>query len=212
MKVKFYLNPFYLTDNYCPEAVQLADGFRALGWSVVGNINYWKRGDGFLIPKEDVQSEVDLVIMDHRFVHHTKSWVIQEHVLSIREKGCARILLERQSGQENRPQWNREGWLGFFDLVLATHRTVSHPRHDKIVDWQIGVVQEVIDVADKLKSPMQDYSILCNFRIGHDVRGRLTREIEESMQARSGLNFVQAIDVADENSEEAVLALNAACL
>lgn len=193
--VKFFLNPFYLTDNYCPEAIQLADGFRDMGWNVVGNINYWKRDDGFLIPEATQNEHVNLVIMDHRFVHHTKSWVIQGHVLTDKEAEAPRVLLERQCGQEQFPQWNRDGWLGFFDLILATDRTAHHPLHLKIAPWQIGVIQEVIDSIVESKGAPTSDSVLCNFRVGHDVRGRLTRDIEVGLSASDGLSFIQAFDV-----------------
>ena len=208
--VKFYLNPFYLTDNYCPEAIQLADGFKAMGWNVLGNINYWVRSDGFLISEDNLNTPVDLVIMDHRFVHHTKSWVIQGHVQTEKEAEAPRVLLERQCGQEQFPQWNRDGWLGFFDLILATDRTAHHPSHQKIAPWQIGVIQEVIDSIDESKGAPTSDSVLCNFRVGHDVRGRLTRDIEAGLARFQRLSFLQAFDALEDESSAEEKSLNTA--
>lgn len=206
--VKFYLNPYYLTDNYCPEAIQLAEGFRLRGWNVVGNIDYWRRDDAWLIPLNQEVVQPDLVIMDHRFVHHTKAWVIQEHVLSQHESSCPKVLLERQSGQEMRPQWNRDGWLRFFDLICATHRTTTHPIHPRIVPWQIGVISEVRNMILEPSSNL-NHAVLCNFRVRHDVRGDLVRSIEAGLKGQpDSPEFVNRFDVLGEEASENEKALN----
>ena len=206
--VKFYLNPCYLTDNYCPEAIQLAEGFLESGWIVVGNIDYWKRGQHWLIPIAKSNQPVDLVVMDHRFVHHTKPWVIKDHVLNELEKNCPRVLLERQSGQETRPQWNRDGWLDFFHIICATHRTTSHPSHPRIIPWQIGVISEAREMIPEPSSNL-NHSVLCNFRVGHDVRGDLVRNIEAWLESNpDSPEFVNRFDVLGEEASERDRALN----
>ena len=118
MKVLFFTNPYYHSDNYTPEIIQLADGFTDIGWTIEGNENYWIRQDAFLIPKADVfASKPDVVIVDFRFAYHGKPWSIKD-LLKKAANGCPIVLLDRQCGQELSPQWNRDGWYDFFDLHI----------------------------------------------------------------------------------------------
>ena len=202
MTIKFFLNPFYLTDNYCPEAIQLAYGFKQIGHRVIANINYWEHEGGYLLEESNTE-DYDFAIMDHRFVYHTKPWVIKHHIDGGDLKKVPRVLLERQCGQEWSPQWNRDGWLGFFDLVCATDRTIHHPRHEKIVPWTIGVIPEIADTIKSKSSPsFVTDRILKNFRVAHDVRGMVVESLNsEDRQPTTR----QLIEVFDEQKSADVL-------
>lgn len=189
--VKFYLNPYYQTDNYCPEAIQLAQGLKELGYLIIGNCNYWERDGNFLIKKADL--DFDLAIFDHRYVYHSKPWVIQDIVDKDKLENTPKVLLERQCGQELSPQWNRDGWLLFFDLICATDRTHNHPSNNKIIPWQIGLAQEVKDaIEDSHKEPKQEI-LLYNFRVPHDVRSAAIEALQ-SMSESGRLKLTQLID------------------
>ena len=189
--VKFYLNPYYQTDNYCPEAIQLAQGFKELGYSVIGNCNYWERDGECLIKEAEV--DFDLAIFDHRYVYHTKPWVIQDVVDFDKLKNSPKVLLERQCGQELSPQWNRDGWLLFFDLICATDRTNNHPKNNKIIPWQIGVIQEVKDAIERFYEEPKQEILLYNFRVPHDVRSAAIEALQ-NVQNFDGFRLTQHID------------------
>jgi hypothetical protein len=205
MTIKFFLNPFYLTDNFSPEAVQLAYGFEKLGHTVIGNINYWPIENRFLIV-ENNQDNYDLAIMDHRFVYHTKPWVIRHHVDSSKLHSTPKVLLERQCGQELNPQWNRDGWLDFFDVICATDRTLLHPRHSKIVPWQIGIIPEARTFLQNNEMESND-AILYNFRVSHDVRGIAVKTLITSAFEGRTRRLVQHFDT-DSNSQKSGIDLN----
>lgn len=194
MRIKFFLNPFYLTDNYCPEAVQLAYGFKTLGYEVTGNIDYWQVDDGYLIP-EDLDNEAyDLAIMDHRFVHHTKPWVIKHHVDAGRLGSVPKVLLERQCGQERSPQWNRDGWLAFFDLICVTDRTSWHPKHPRIISWPIGIIPEAVKEIEGHRTEKND-AVLHNFRVTHDARGQVLEALKAHKRLLRNRRLIQSIDL-----------------
>jgi hypothetical protein len=199
--VKFYLNPYYLTDNFCPEAVQLAQGFKELGYRVIGNCDYWERDDEFLIQKNN--SRFDIAIFDHRYVYHTKPWVIQDVVDIEMLKGKPKILLERQCGQELSPQWNRDGWLSFFDLICATDRTHNHPENKKIIPWQIGLIQESKEAINKSSAVPKDEIILYNFRVPHDVR-KIAIHSLKPFESNGKLKLAQHIDAFPNHPKESI--------
>ena len=186
MKVLFFTNPYYHSDNYTPEIIQLADGFTDIGWTIEGNENYWIRQDAFLIPKADVfESKPDVVIVDFRFAYHGKPWSIKD-LLKKAANGCPIVLLDRQCGQELSPQWNRDGWYDFFDLLCVTDRTLKHPKKIKIKPWQIGVIKEVYSELVKHQHYEGDENwVLHNFRVGHSLRDLVLNKWEEGKMAWS---------------------------
>ena len=192
MKVLFFTNPYYHSDNYTPEIIQLADGFTEIGWTIEGNENYWKRQDAFLIPKTDVfESKPDVVIVDFRFAYHGKPWSIKD-LLKKAANGCPIVLLDRQCGQELSPQWNRDGWYDFFDLLCITDRTLKHPKKIKIKPWQIGVIKEVYSELVKHQHYDGDENwVLHNFRVGHSLRDLVLNKWEEG----KGFNLERKIIV-----------------
>jgi hypothetical protein len=183
MKVLFFTNPYYHSDNYSPEIIQLADGFVEIGWTIEGNENYWKRENDFLIPKVNVfESNPNVVIVDFRFAYHGKPWSIKD-LLKKAADGCPIVLLDRQCGQELSPQWNRDGWYDFFHLLCITDRTLNHPKQIKIKPWQIGVIKEVYSELIKPKPYNGDENwVLHNFRVGHSLRDQVLRNWGDNEQ------------------------------
>ena len=106
--------------------------------------------------------------------------------------GCPIVLLDRQCGQELSPQWNRDGWYDFFDLLCVTDRTLKHPKKIKIKPWQIGVIKEVYSELVKHQHYDGDENwVLHNFRVGHSLRDLVLNKWEEG----KGFNLERKIIV-----------------
>ena len=160
-----------INDDYCPEAIQLGYGLKEIGHNISSNRDYWQTPKGFLFRKESKPAKCDVVVVDHRFNYSAKAWAVKNLVSS--EFPCAsRILLERQCGQECTPDWNRNNWLDFYDLILCTDRTEHHPSEEKIIPWQIGLIPEIAEQikASEIKSPKNE--IQYNFRVDHSLRSK----------------------------------------
>lgn len=202
MRVYFFTNPHYHSDNYSPEIIQLADGFIALGWEIGGNSNYWLRDSEWLIPFVGNSFRPHLVIVDFRFAYHGKAWSISDLINEI-SGGCPKILLDRQCGQELTPQWNRDGWVDFFDIMCVTDRTTHHPYNSKIIPWQIGVIKEVYDqiTLRALTCNSNDY-VLYNFRVGHSLRDLIVKKWNDSTRSPIPLMRVLSTDSMEDLNKQ----------
>lgn len=186
MIFKFYLLPYYIPDNYTPELIALAEGFKELGIQFYSNINYWYEPEtGEYLFKESDSDSYDVGIYDYRYIYHSKKWTPQRV-----NQDKINILHDRNDWLS--PEWLDSRILDVFDFILANHllQFVNYP--DKVKPWAIGYTNRIAKYIDKYR--ISDLSriekeIACNFRVGHNLRGLIMKKLDQIDTLNYPINF-----------------------
>lgn len=181
---------FFCTDGrgpdqtpYCHGSVALAEGFRALGIEVFGNIPYWRlRPDAteHLIAHdpEVAPADCDIAIVDSNFGYFGEPL---PHVLTRPARPFRSVFLDVLDGALT-DTWGES--LNSFDLILKTHANEKTRLPENARPWAFGLTDRIISAASgggavSEREPL----VLCNFRIPHPVRAEAMTAIAASLPA-----------------------------
>jgi len=174
MKIKFFLTPYYIPDNYSPESIALAEGFDELGIDFFANINYWYESkDNRYLFREDNVQEYDIAIYDYKYLYHSIDFTIYRV-----DRTKINILIDRNDWL--RAKWRDPLIYDKFDIILLDHMLKGFKYPAKVRPWAIGFTNRVKEYVDKYrdeKITLSKNKILSNFRVGHNVRSLLTNKL-----------------------------------
>lgn len=159
--------------------VALAEGLRALGVAVAGNRNLWPQDHGWLIPQAQESPEAfDVVVISSE--SHAGGGRLPDEYLKIR--GPRRVYLDQADGWRTEASSDRD-WPA--DVVLRTHYN-SHFRYpSRVRPWAFGLTNRMLQsCAGGRPARERDPVVLCNFRVGHPVRDRLTSSLKSRFLGR----------------------------
>lgn len=182
MTVKFFITPVYPygDDHYYHEMISAAEGFEALGFKVIANADYW------WIPEENrfllngtKSKEFDIAIYDYRYVKSFEHLLFRKGYPNF-DKGKKHVLLDRNDWIS--PIWWKNPHYDIFDLILAGNlfQSIHYPRN--VRPSAIGLTNRIMNYLDKnySENSPQDHIIGYNFRVSHNMRGRLLQGIIDS--------------------------------
>ncbi|MDR2910494.1 MAG: hypothetical protein LBV47_03890 [Bacteroidales bacterium] len=175
MTFKFFLIPFYVPDNYSPEAIALGEGLAELGHKVISNINYWyiPEENRYLF-NEDSESDYDVGIYDYKYLYHSKKWTLNRV-----NTQKLNVLLDRNDWLI--PEWNNKQVIDKFNVILADHLLAHVQYPSNIHPWAIGYTNRIKKYIDESRNNFQSENkeIVYNFRVGHNLRGFLLDKIKK---------------------------------
>ena len=182
-KVKFFLTPFYVPDNYSPEAIALAEGLKELGIEVCANIDYWYSYDinDYLL-KENESNDYDVGIYDYKYLYHSKKWT-----LSRVDTSKINVLLDRNDWLDQ--EWRDQNVLDKFNYILVDHMLRGFDYPQKVKPWAIGITHRIkyyIDKVDIKKEDISKQRILSNSRMPHNLR----RKIQDGLSNNISSDYV----------------------
>lgn len=188
--------PFYVPDNYSPEAIALAEGLKELGHEVFANIDYWfiPEEDTFLLHKNET-GDYNIAVYDYKYLYHSIPWTFNRI-----DKTRINILLDRNDWLT--PRWNDPKVLNSFNYILIDHmlKGFKYPKH--VLPWSIGLTNRVIKYIDEnLSAGRPESSILWNFRVGHNLRKLLTTALNHNLGKRFPVDNSITSNI-DENLDE----------
>jgi hypothetical protein len=160
--------------------VALAEGFRALGHQVAGNRDLWPVDGGWLIPRTDESPrDFDLVLISNESYSGPGTLPVEYLRLT---GGPRRVFVDEADGWRTEastdPNWPA-------DLVLRTHYNRRFRYPSKVRPWAFGLTNRMIEAtADGVPARERNPVVLCNFRVGHPVRDRLTRALKRASGTR----------------------------
>jgi len=167
--------PYYIADNYSPEAIALAEGLISTGHTIISNINYWFiPEDNKYLFIEDNESNYDIAIYDYKYLYHSKM------ALGRVNKKKINILLDRNDWIT--PEWKNEKIISRFNLILADHLLTNFNYPQNVYPWAIGYTNRIKNYIDKSRHNYQpaNYEIVYNFRVGHNLRKILIENLEKA--------------------------------
>lgn len=185
MKIKFFITPVYPygNDHYYHEMIALAEGFQELGHQVVGNCNYWWQPEfnSFLINEELDCIDFDLAIYDYRYVTSFAHLLFRKGYPNF-DKTKKHILVDRNDWLK--PIWWKNKDYEIFDFIFAGNIYSNITYADNIKPWAIGLTNRIIKTIDKFyKSDNNRENVIgCNFRIDHNMRGYLLKQLKENLK------------------------------
>lgn len=183
-KVKFFVTPVYPygNDHYYHEIIAVAEGFKELGYTVVGNADYWfvPEENKFLIPFEE-GNDFDIAIYDYRYVTSFAHLLFRKGYPNF-DKTKKHILVDRNDWIS--PIWADNKHYDIFDLVFAGNLYTTENYAKNIRPWAIGLTNRIIRSIDRFYNDKQDkdFAIGYNFRIPHNMRGLIFEGIKENVK------------------------------
>lgn len=173
-KIKFFLTPFYVPDNYSPEAIALGEGLRELGIPFSSNIDYWfePEHNDYLFKASD-SDDYEVGFFEYKYFYPFGKWT-RNRV----KKDRYNILFDRNDWIE--PDWKKRKAYELFDVVLACHLLKKFPVPANMLPWSIGFTKRISTYIDRY-SPSEFYSdrrIIRNFRVPHNLRRHLVDQMD----------------------------------
>jgi hypothetical protein len=156
--------------------VALAEGFRALGHEVAGNLDLWPVSGGWLIPRtEESPDSFDLAVISN------ESWTgpgsLPQGFTDVR--GPKRVYVDLADGWRTEAS-TAQDWPA--DLVLRAHYNRKYRYPSRVRPWAFGLTNRMIAATEgNVPARVRPRTILCNFRVGHPVRDRLTTALKDSL-------------------------------
>jgi len=185
--VKFFITPVYPygNDHYYHEMIALAEGFIELGYSVIGNCNYWYTPsiNKFLI-EENINVDFDIGIYDYRYATSFAHLLFRNGYPNF-DKSKKHILIDRNDWHS--PIWlNDKRYLDVFDVIAAGNLYSNFSYPEKIKPWAIGLTKRIINTIDQFYDKNKDREAVIgyNFRVDHNMRSELLGSLK-----RKELNY-----------------------
>lgn len=184
--VKFFITPVYPygNDHYFHEIIAIAEGFLALGWNIVGNVDYWWQPEknSFLIHGDIDNSDYEIAIYDYRYV------VSFDHLLFRKgypnfAKGKYHVLVDRNDWLK--PIWHDNSSYDIFDLIIAGNLYKSKSYPSNIRPWAIGLTDRIMRTIDRyydVNFTLRAEAVGYNFRIDHNMRGYLLSHLIKNLK------------------------------
>ena len=180
MKIKFFIIPIYPygDDHYFHEIIVLAEGFKALGHNIFGNVNYWQdfTSKQFLIQKSDSE-EYDIAIYDYRYVKSFEHLLFRNSFPNFNQSSI-NILVDRNDWIS--PIWNNNPNYKIFNLILGCHTVKGFKYPKNYVPWVMGISNRIIKSIDENESKLKENHIGHNFRVWHNLRKLFLNQINSS--------------------------------
>jgi hypothetical protein len=177
---------FFLVEPGPPEhafyehgLLSVAEGLRELGYGVYGNRDYWDVGAGPVVAKTGESPEdFDAVLISHEWL--LKEGRLPREFASVRRP--RRIYVDQSDGWTT-PACSDRDWPA--ELVLRSHFNRHFRYQTRVKPWAFGLTHRIIEsTAGGLDALNRDPVALCNFRVGHPVRDRLTTRFRRSYSDR----------------------------
>ena len=176
--IKFFITPVYPygNDHYYHEMIAVAEGFKELGYNIIGNCNYWFQPEinKYLI-NEDIDGDYDVAIYCRRYV------MSFEHLLF--RKGYPNFKLDKINILNDRNDFLSPIWLNphyeIFDLILAGSMVKGLKVPKNVRPWAIGLTNRIISTIDTYyhQDAETEPVIGFNFRVGHNMRSFITENL-----------------------------------
>lgn len=200
--IKFFITPVYPygNDHYYHEMIAVAEGFKELGYKVIGNCNYWwmPEKNEFLL-KEDIEGDYDIAIYCRRYV------LSFEHLLF--RKGYPNFKLDKINILNDRNDFLSPIWLNphyqIFDLILAGSMVKGLKVPSNVRPWAIGLTNRVMNVVDKYFDEEKDIEPIIgyNYRVGHNLRSYINEnllKLSHKYPYQSKFSTIQSNDTAED--------------
>ncbi|MCF8422785.1 MAG: hypothetical protein K9H41_00430 [Bacteroidia bacterium] len=185
MKIKFFITPMYPygNDHYYHEMIALAEGFNALGHSVIGNCNYWWQPEtnSYLITDANEDTNFDIAIYDYRYVTSFAHLLFRKGFPNF-DRTKKHILVDRNDWLQ--PIWWKNKDYAIFDFIFAGNIYSNITYADNIKPWAIGLTNRIINSIDKFYDVdlKRENVAVCNFRVDHNMRGYLLNQLKGSLK------------------------------
>ncbi|MGZ3866105.1 MAG: hypothetical protein ACXVNR_06710, partial [Bacteroidia bacterium] len=183
-KIKFFVTPVYPygNDHYYHEIIAAAEGFKELGYTVVGNADYWfiPEENKFLIPYEE-GNDFDIAIYDYRYVTSFAHLLFRKGYPNF-DKRKKHILIDRNDWIS--PIWINNQHYDIFDLIFAGNLYTTEKYASNIRPWAIGLTNRIMNSIDRFYNEKQkkEFAIGYNFRISHNMRSLVYEGIKENVK------------------------------
>lgn len=196
MTFKFFLTPFYIPDNYSPEAIALAEGLQELGHKIMSNIDYWymPEENKFLFEKSD-EEDYNVGIYEYKYLYQSKKWTIGRV-----DSSKINILIDRNDWLN--AEWREQKVLHKFDFILADHLLSNVKYPSNVLPWAIGYTKRIerqLHREEELNFSSLRKEITYNFRVNHNLRGKLLQNLK-----RQDLKLPLALRLTDKLSENTI--------
>ena len=185
---------------YCHGSVALAEGFRALGIDVFGNIPYWRLRPGasdHLIAHdpEVAPTDCDIAIIDSNFGYFGEPLPA---VLTRPARPFRSVYLDFLDGAVTKT-WDKS--LRSFDLILKTQANDRTRLPENALPWGYGLTERIISAASGGGAVSErEPVVLNNFRIPHPIRAEAMAVIAGRLPAPFQLETI--VDELDEPPTE----------
>jgi hypothetical protein len=170
--VKFFVTPVYPygNDHYFHEIVALAEGFKELGWKVLGNCNYWfvPEDNQYLLQEDNETQDYELAIYDYRYARSFEHLLFREGFPNF-DSHCKHVLIDRNDWLS--PIWLRNPGYKVFDLICAgnLYQNFSYPPNVK--PWAIGLTNRIVKYIDLNRTTQKKKGNGFNLTVYTTMRG-----------------------------------------
>ncbi|MBX3165259.1 MAG: hypothetical protein KF900_12355 [Bacteroidetes bacterium] len=184
MIIKFFITPVYPygNDHYYHEMISVAEGFKELGHSIIGNCNYWfePETNEYLI-KENLEADFDIAIYDYRYVTSFAHLLFRKGYPNF-DKTKKHILIDRNDWLQ--PVWWKNKHCQIFNLIFAGNLYTNVKYADNVKPWAIGLTNRIIRTIDKFYKTDYDREGIVgyNFRVNHNMRGYVLQELKNTLK------------------------------
>ena len=183
--VKFFITPVYPygNDHYYHEIIGVAEGFKELGYKVIGNCNYWllPESNEYLINEDLDCNDFDIAIYDYRYVTSFAHLLFRKGYPNF-DKSKVHILIDRNDWLQ--PIWWKNDHYKIFNFIFAgnLYNNVHYP--DNIKPWAIALTSRIMKSIDTYFQDglKRDEVTGYNFRVKHNMRGYVLSHLIENLK------------------------------
>jgi hypothetical protein len=184
MKVYFFCYPHGPANKsgYEHQIISIAEGLKLLNIDFSGNVNYWRNSvneDDFLIKEEkdiDLDS-VDAVVFSSALFYYKRLDLLNNDMFHSKRK-YKLIFLDTSDGLIT-PGFNKQ--IRNVDFVLKSHFCKKHFYPKNFVPWQFGLTNRIINSVDPLPFEQRKDEVQVNFRVKHQLRKLIDKNVMESI-------------------------------
>jgi len=184
MVIKFFITPIYPygNDHYYHEMIAVAEGFKELGYTIIGNCNYWFQPEtnDYLI-KEKLESDFDIAIYDYRYVTSFAHLLFRKGYPNF-DKTKVHVLLDRNDWLQ--PIWWNNEYYNIFNFIFAGNLYQNIPYAPNVKPWAIGLTNRIIKTIDKFYQSNNERESITgyNFRVNHNMRGYVLQQLKNNLK------------------------------
>lgn len=176
-KIKFFIMPYYIPDNYSPEVIALGEGFLDLGINISANVDCWLNPEtgNYLFSRND-EDDYDVAIYDSKYLYHSIRWTLNRV-----NNDKINILMDRNDWLYQ--DWRKRGILEKFDVILIDHMIRGFDYPDNVKPWSIGLTNRIISYSNKARkeTDINLKRILTNSRVPHNLRKLINNGFENNL-------------------------------
>ena len=171
--VKFFITPIYPygNDHYYHEIIVLAEGFKDLGYKVIGNADYWfePENNEYLI-QEDITAEADINIYDYRYTKSFSHLLFRKNHLKNLNNGSVNVLVDVNEWWAS-SDWMIDEQYSVFDIILVANMLKNVTYKKNVYSTAKGITHRQMMYIDKYyEDTTIENAIAYNFREPHNLR------------------------------------------